>query len=401
MAWIVHILRQALRRSSLPPGRLSRMAVITTRILVVVAIGLQPAAPARGFAAGTTAVYGSMVAADSLGNTQIGGTSCGCVNGATSFRFRAATSSALETVLIYLVAGPGYSGGTGGTLEVAVETDDLTTKHRPSGNVLARIAMAPGNPIDIGVLPTLRFPQPPQLTAGQLYHLVFRNLDASPTVNFISVDSLISFNSGKRPRQLGWGQLLEAGRGWQFRPEYTPILALQYADGVTDGVGYMEVWVRTPKSISGANMVRQIVTPSAPWTASSVSVRLKRTSGASPLTITLERADGTVLASGQVAASDAVAGDRSPESGAGWVTLAFGSPITLEAGPRYHVVLSAPSDTEYLIHVIRKGTDYRFPPSTYFADGHAEHTVGAGWLGMDQLGGYTNSAQGDLQFYFR
>ena len=67
---------------------------------------------------------------------------------------------------------------------------------------------------------------------------------------------------------------------------YTPILELDYADGASQGQGYMEFWSGNAKTISGTHGVREIFTVSGmARTVVSAHVRLKYISGSSPLTI--------------------------------------------------------------------------------------------------------------------
>lgn len=350
------------------------------------------------------AVYGSAVAMDSLANTQVGGTACGCAGSRTSYRFRAVTSSTLTSVRVYIQGGDGYSGGNGGRLQLTLQTDDGTASHLPSGTVLATQSIVPGNPISIGNLPLVRFSSPASLRAGHLYHLVFRNTDGSPRTNFVSVNAVFTYKK-LSPRQPGltdleWAQLLNTGSGWSVRSSYTPILGLTYGNGVTDGVGYMESWVRAPKSISGSESMRQILIPTADRSVASIAVRLNRVSGASPLTVRLETSGGDVIQQGQIPASLIAIGAPLIEGGSTWAAYPFPSATTLRAGQRYHLVLSAPADTVYSTFAVRKGAGYGFAASTYFADGYGQYNSGSGWLNIEAPWG-GSGGQGDLQFYFR
>jgi hypothetical protein len=343
--------------------------------------------------------YGPGIGADSLANTQVGGPLCRCTNSQTSYRFRATTSSALSSIRIYLIDGSGYSGGTGGTMSISIQSDDGTTSHRPSGKVLASTTIRPGNPISIGHLPLITFGSPASLTSGTLYHVVFRNADPSPTTNYVSVNSLWT-TTATTPRQPGlndlyWAQLMNTGSGWTTRSAFTPILDLGYANGVHGGMGYMEVWIRAARSISGASAVREIFTPTVSRTVSSVSVRVRRASGSSPLTVRLvQTSTGAVLASGTISAG-------SVGSGQTWVRASLSGAVSLKAGVAYQLRLTAPSDTVYSTFGIERGNHYHFSASTYFHDGYGQYTTGSGWTGFDQPGGSTNNTNADLQFLLR
>jgi hypothetical protein len=316
----------------------------------------------------------------------------------TSYRFRATTSSSLTSVRIYIVDGDGYAGGNGGKIRVSIQPDNGSSNHAPASTILASAYFSPGNPVRIGYLPMISFSSPARLTAGRLYHVVFRNVDPSPRTNYISVDGLWT-RARTSPRQPGlsdldWGQLMNQGSGWESRPTFTPILDLGYANGVHAGMGYMEVWIRRSRSISGANAVREVFTPRASRTVSKVSVRVARSSGSGALTVRLMTAGGTLLASGRIGAS-------AVGSSIGWAGTNLSNSVTLRAGTSYQLVLTGPSGTAYSTWALERGNHYHFAATTYFSDGHGEYTSGSGWSGFDQPGGSYDNVNADLQFLMR
>jgi hypothetical protein len=245
------------------------------------------------------------------------------------------------------------------------------------------------------------------LTAGQIYHIVFRNTDPAPTVNYLSINALFVGRSALTTRQpkyadSDWAQLMDSGGGWVLRPEYTPILALAYANGAHEGVGYMEVWVDGNKTISGVGRARETFTVSGgDRLVTSASIRLMRLSGGSPLTVRLEGADGTLVAQSTIPAADIPIGTPGNRGGPStWATAIFASTALLHDGTAYQLVFSAPSDTAYSVYVIRQGSAYGFPTVTYFAAGHAQFDSGAGWVAFDP-GWRGPLDEGDLQIYFR
>jgi hypothetical protein len=128
-----------------------------------------------------------------------------------------------------------------------------------------------------------------------------------------------------------------------------------------------------------------------------------RISGSGPLTVTLEKSDGTQIDQCTIGASAVAVGNPGDHSGGGhatWESCKFASSQTLAAGQSYNAVLSAPSSTVYSIFVIRKGSSWGFKPTTYFAQGHAQYSAGSGWGPFTQDGAGPLD-QGDLQFYFR
>ena len=352
---------------------------------------------------GGPVVYGPSINADSLNNSPIGGRDLR----QASYRFRATTSSTLASIRIYLASGTGYSGGTGGAISISVQEDDGSGAHAPSGSTLASVTIHPGNPVAIGPLPLVSFPTPATLTVGRLYHIVFRNVDANPTANFVSVNGLFTF-ADLEPWQpaytnLDWANLVKMGSGsWSDergsgQGTISPIMALNYANGHVAGVGYMEVWVESPKVISGSRKAREVFTVSgSDRRITGVSVRVKRLSGSGPLRVRLETPGGDLIEEGSIPAS------RIPTTGyASWATYSFSTPRTLTTGHGYHLVLSSDSDSSYSVFVLREGSTYGFGPATYFADGTGQYDPGSGWVGFDQPGGATNLTQGDLQFAFR
>ena len=347
-------------------------------------------------------MYGPGIGMDSLNNTQVGGPS----RITTSFRFRAATSAELSSVQVY-VMGPthaGYGAGTGGTWRITIQADDGTAAHAPSGQVLASTMLKP-----VDVFPIVSWASPASVTAGTLYHVVFENVDPDPTANYASVNGVFMYEPTV-PRQpafgdVDWGQPTRMGsKTWADQPDTVPIMQLAYSDGATDGLGYMEAWVRSFRTISGSAQAREAITVSGPnRVVSSVSVRLMRVGGTSPLTIRLETSGGTVIEEGTIAAPRIAIGTPGNHDGSGhatWETYTFATPRTLQSGRGYNLVLSSAADTAYSIFVIREGSSYGFSPRTFFSDGRAEYTTGSGWGPFTQDGGGPLD-QGDLQFYFR
>ena len=347
--------------------------------------------------------YGSCLNADALANTVIGGSSLS----ESSFGFRAHHSGALQALRVYLVwssTKPGYNAGSGGSLLIRLQTDDARGGHHPSGNTVASIVDT--DPMNGGMFPLLAFASPVQVDSGTLYHVVFTNDDPDPSSNYVSINSLW-MQSGLVPRQptmsdADWFQLMRdsSNHGAWVPREYgtgqgfTPILELDYADGFSDGVGYMEVWVGNPGVVSGTRSVREIFTPRGPdRCVSAVSVRLRRVSGSDSLRVHLQDAEGKTIAVSGVPAGAV------PLTYA-WTTFTYPSAARLSAGGRYALVLNCAETSAYDLFPIRKGsTPHRFHAGTFFPDGYAQYTRGGAWTGWDQWG-QTDRNDGDLQFYF-
>jgi hypothetical protein len=376
------------------------LVLLTIPFLVAFRLTLSQQAAGNPITVANSNVYGSGIGMDSLNNTQIGGP----YNQSSSYRFRATTSSSIKQFHIYTVGAThaGYGAGTGGTFEATLQSDDGNSNHAPNGISQAKTTFNPGD----GLI-TVTFPTPPSVIAGNLYHIVFRNIDPNPTANYASLDGIFMYEP-TTPRQplvsdIDWGQPIQYGSGaWTDRNNTVPILQVDYSDGTTSGIGYMETWVRSYKSISGSMMARENFTPSSDQNVSSFSVRLMRISGTSPLKIRLEKADGTLVEEGNINSTNIPIGTPGDHGGTGhatWVTYNFTNSNTLAVGQNYNVVLSTTADTTYSIFVIRKGVDYAYSKSTYFSDGHAQYNNGSGWTAFTQDGAGILD-EGDLQFYF-
>lgn len=353
-------------------------------------------------ATGSSGYYGSGIGSDGLANTTVGPS-----GNMVSYRFRAKHSGVLSQALIYLISDhPGYAGGTAGTTLITLTTDDGTAAHNPTSTVLASYVMS-----DVLSLPsparyfyTVHFASPPTLTAGQLYHMVFKSIDPSPTVNFLSVDDLYELNystavQGSISATDAAVLLSEDGGAWKPRSGFTPIYQLTFSSGVTEGIGYIEGWVGAPERISGTNAVRETFTVSgAEQQVSSVAIRVARVSGNDSLVVRLENANGTLIEESTIPAT-AIPLSSSGSPSYFWASLPFSSTYALTPGSTYHLDLEATSTSTYETFPIRKGYYYGFQATTYFPDGYAEFEQNGSWTGWTEWGA-ADRTDGDLQFYF-
>lgn len=373
---------------------LARMLVRSISMLAAMLALAAPGARAQTY-------YGSKWAADSLANTRIGPVQ---IQG--DYRFRATHTGTLAAIHTYFQTGNGYSGGTDGTYRIDLETDDGTTNHFASGQVLATTTeLHPGSHFV-----TETFSSPAAITSGTLYHVVYTNIDANPATNYTSLDMLMLSSPGPTPSQptiadTDWAHLYNAGTvanpKWHWRHgttegDYMPTLELVYGDGTIAGNGYMEVWINTSREkISGSFQARESFTVSGgDRVAASFSVRLRKDSGADPLTVTLKTGSGITVESGTIPATAFTTSD-------GWATYAFTAPRTLANGATYNIILSAPGSSSYSLFPIRKGRIYNFDAPTFFPDGNAQLSTNAGssWTNWPAETGVP-STDGDLQFFF-
>jgi hypothetical protein len=288
-------------------------------------------------------------------------------------------------------------------MRISVQTDNAGT---PSGTVLSALSFKPGNPSGgWTTFNSYSFPTPASLTAGVTYHVVYENVDPSPYTNWISVNDIFAYRATDvtRPPLLSnaFATLDEERGAWAVKAEYTPAVDLTYANGAHDGQAYIEAMIAQHGVINGSNrMVREsFVVSGGNRTVSSVAVRLRRTTGSSPLVVRLETATGALIDSASVAAS-AIGVSRPGDFGSSvaetWVTVTFSTPRTLTNGERYSLELATAHDTEYTTIPLREGTDSGMT-SYRFTDGDAQRTLDGG-LTWNNL--YLWSPV-DLQFYFR
>ena len=351
-------------------------------------------APAGAYRAGT------LVQADSLGNSVIGGPD----RSSLTFRFRATWTGSVVAIRFYVIKNvngrTGYSLGDGGTMRVAMQADSGRTPHLPVGRPLASATFRPA---DRGFFPLVRFAKPAHVVAGRLYHVVFSNVGRDPSRNYVSINALFSRSRlGRGPAVPDGLAVLESGGGgaarWAPRRSraheyYLPILdVVGGRAGQHSGLGYMEVW--DPKPIGAGAMVRQLLR--APGGRSTrvdgAWLRVHRRQAASDaLLLRLVQSDGHVLA------AVSVAPDKVPASDAGWVHVRFTKPVLLAGGTGFALTASAASVDSYEASPIRKGSGYGFDRRTFFNGGYAQFNDGGGWVGWDQWGGHDRH-DSDLQF---
>jgi hypothetical protein len=343
---------------------------------------------------------GSLVQADALGNTVIGGFD----RTQLSFRFRATWTGSVVAVRVYVIKNvngrSGYSQGNGGTMRVALQADGGQGRHVPTGR---RLASASFRPAERGFWPLVRFAKSAHIESGRLYHVVFTNTDPQPERNFVSINALYSGSRlGRAPAVPDDLAVLEADGGgggagaWQLRRSrpreyYLPIVDVVGGGGQHDGLGYMEVW--DPKPIGGEAGVRQLVRIGDKTTRiNGAWLRVKRESGAdAPLSLAIDQADGKTLASATVPAASVPTGDP------GWVYARFSEPASVPPHTDIALTASASSGSAYEAFPIRKGSEFGFSRELMYANGYAQFDDGDGWVGWDQWGGHDRRTS-DLQF---
>ncbi len=311
-----------------------------------------------------------------------------------SYRFVAEHTGAVKTVRWENRTGSGYSVGSGGTIQLSIQTD---SGGYASGQKLGTTA-AYANAASLGNFPELAFTTQPQLTYGTTYHLVFEQL--TPNVGKVSVndlhdwtpppDGLVIFPLEKSKL----ASIRYENSAWRVMPGYIPIYELTYTDGVAKGQCWMDGGRGCFQNIGGGNVARQTFTM---WdtsvTVHGVYFAFFRTGSVGTVTISLTNSAGTALSTATIdgnQASTSTEGDNSPVH---WLYAPIG-PTTFAKGGTYYVKFQAaagstlnamPSTDGYFYGFRNKCGKYLSRGAQYSTSG------GASWTSWPMLGGrYSN-----------
>lgn len=182
-------------------------------------------------------LHATLFPAIDLNNFMIGGT----WDQQVGIAFKAFYSSPIAAVRIYeITQGSGYAGGTGGRIKYEIDDDNAGQP----GNVLAEGFIVPDQQytewLNAGGFPLVSFPTGPQVVAGRWYHLVMTNLDAQPTVNFISWDGMLDA-TGRNTDPNDFVEYRPSGDPWivDTRMVAEPF-GVFYANGLKQGNGGYE-----------------------------------------------------------------------------------------------------------------------------------------------------------------
>ena len=302
-------------------------------------------------------VYGAALNMDTKSNRTIApGRDCLGL----SFRWRATQSSTPVSFTVQYrtsTTNPAYSGGTWGTYQVRL-CDDNGSGLPDETSVIAERIVVPATfgqtSGAIGVR-TATFTSSGALVSGTLYHLVFRNVDASPSVNYLALNNAYMFG-GITPRQPKWPdtdmgtlqtQSTVPNTSWAIAQGQanTPILDIAYANGKHDGQAFMSSANNVMKSITGDTWAGELFTPPVTLTVTDIYWRFGNESGSGDATLRLETAAGVLVDEGTVTGSGSFA---SANPGADAAHGTWGSTsvtATLTAGTQYRVCLSSPAGT--------------------------------------------------------
>jgi hypothetical protein len=357
----------------------------------------------------SASIYGSAFKARANGEVDIKAGTTG--QAGYAIRFRAAYTSTLVSARFYLQgpSTPGYGAGTGGTARFTVETDDGTASHLPTGTVLATQDYVHPD-TNVGWLTT--WSSPASLTAGTLYHIVVRNMDADPPTNWFSINC-IYYEPVTSPRQplfpdTDWASLYHSvsPRQWQALTTLTPICDIAYGNGIHRGQGYVENGgygsAQAGKVGSTATtMLRELFTVTGGdriVTGASVKLMRQTGTGTDPVVVRLYTAADALIDSFVIPAASFGTGDIAADPGCGpglFASGTFTTPRTLSNGSTYYLRLSTAAATTYWSSLPRRGSSFGYQAGSYFGDGNAQETTnGVTWASAGN-----NANQQSLEFY--
>lgn len=308
-------------------------------------------------------------------------------------RFRAENNAALQSAVVFMKTGSGYSAGTGGLVRISLEADDGTPNHLPSGSELDFSQAAPGNPSS----PTFRefvFTNHVTLTAGNLYHLVFTNPDPAASSNYVSLNNLSNSGGTAYPFYsfADFAMVWKSGGNsdWAFKPDTCPIVSIKYANGLSQGQGYIDALASSGlfQIQDGSQAGETFTVSGGSRTVNDVRVHVKKTGTPGDLTVTLQTTGGTVIEQGVIPASS-IGTDYA------WEIFRFGSSHVLANGSSYLLSLSTSGGSgSYQVFPLDKGISRGLDVPSEFHDGHYQTNTGSGWANFKGGSGY------DLQLYF-
>lgn len=370
-------------------------------------------------------VYGNFWSGDQLDNEPIGGLG----NQQLSFRWRSEYTEEITHFRWhnnFNYSREGYHAGDGGTIRLELQTDD--GRGFPSGDVRAsHVISGLANAENPVYFPKIAWDEPVRVAAGEVYHVLFKNVHDDPEGNYISINTLHQINESQRQKCLSDSDLallyLTDTSDWAVLGKRSPSHEFYFRDGRTQGLGYIHTWSSTTgqiKYIEGQNKIREIFTVAAgPINVTDISVRVSRNGQTfaetveHPLTAHLvDITNNNTEISSCILPQDAIADGCSDGClNAGQiekVSFTYATcdwsdgPISLLDGNSYAVELSAPPNVPYTSFVMQQGSNYGYSSSSYFSDGHAEFTTdgGATWeLWTNWNNGPNNRRDVDLQFF--
>jgi hypothetical protein len=348
--------------------------------------------------------YGCLMHSDTIGNTRF------TKGRPVSVRFRAERSGQITSFRWNLRYNgissqdkqeTSYSLGDGGTVMVELRKNDPAggaAKWWPDMTASGLLSKTSNNNGEAGTLvgrptyPIWDLLTPVTVAAGQIYHLVFHQLEDNQavSVNLFSTLNPIPVGSGLHSGPYYdddyahlWAQANYATNGWFIRPHHAAFLEFIYADGQVTGIGERYASTSAQKAVGGANMVRERFTVQD-YTRSIAGVwtRIWYTSGTpSDLLVRLENNDGSPIEQVSIART-AISKTDLTTAPASWAYKAFSQPRTLAKGGSYRIRLSATSGS-YWVNAVIDGTAVGYRSRNRWLGALAEFSTdgGSSWRG--------------------
>ena len=328
-------------------------------------------------------------------------------------RFPTCKNNGLDIVSCgYTMGGP-YHVGNGGRIRIEIQTDDGTSKHYPSGQVIGE-AKNTFVPIDLKDthFPTHELKQPVELKAGEIYHLVL-NQEAPPgncrsghsvsqARNCPRNKGLIAFNGGYHfaglPNTPIGGSIEanltrdSANAGWGKDGEELAFYGVRYTDDqkwygflYTYYRGYYTSTQNGNHIIGGSKRVRQKFTVRGKsYEVNGLWTRSAKSGGGGTLKVEVKNNSGQVLATGSYDASKFR--DCGSRCSGKWYYSDLSSPVTLQEGQTYTAEYSGASVSLQTGFPLDYGA-FKIPGEgggTWWSDAQAEVSTngGSSWTGF-------------------
>jgi hypothetical protein len=359
----------------------------------------------------STQKFGNAFIGFDLSNFPVGVSGyCGGVS-EYSIRFLATHSGRITFIRIFLVTGPGYSGGTGGEINWQFYSNDPTTNH-PTGSPIGSMSeMLHYTNGECGTdyacqHMTLNVDSPPTVTAGNYYHLYLSSQGTSAQ-DFYGVDEMwdhVSTGAGPGYALKDFNSLRKCNGIWESETWYidgapawhVPTVEFRYEDGSSQGSGYMEGYHANPKNITSTVIARQIVKTDHDRCFRTMSFYTSKQSG-NGLSARIADLQGNTIVEKSIDTTS------SKSDYYEWYVFDFGQAIVFEAGKSYTVDISSPSGS-FKVMPMRDGAEFGYttPPLFSGPDTRAEISTNGGgsfegWYAWGDGAGFN---YGDLSLVF-